>query len=284
VCRSKRPHSPGYSLVPLKHLAFAVIVLLSGCAKHYKVEGLVTRVNRQQQSVTVSHRDIAGYMPAMMMPFHVANAHDLDHLSPGCRIAFHLRVSAGKSTAHAVRLVSAAPLDVPAPEFGKRIAIGAKVPEFTLLDESGKTIRLAEYRGKIVVLDFIYTRCPLPDVCPRLSANFATLQRRVPGVSLLSVTVDPEFDRPEVLADYARRWGADPLRWHFLTGTPEQVRNVAASFGLVFWAEEAMITHTVATAVIDRDGKLAGLIDTPSYRWEQLRDLISSVAGEAGGR
>ena len=146
----------------------------------------------------------------------------------------------------------------------------------------GGTVRLADYLGKIVVLDFIYTRCPLPDVCPRLSANFAALQRRMPEVSLLSVTVDPQYDRPDVLADYAKRWGADPRRWHFLTGTLDEIRQVAGNFGLVFWAEEAMVTHTVATAVIDREGKLAAIIDTPSYRWEQLRDLVISV--DSNGR
>ena len=258
------------------------IVLCAGCAKRYKVAGLVTGVDRVNQSVTISHREIRGYMAAMMMPFRVANEREMVGLSPGARVVFELRVTHERSTAHRIRMVSAAPLDVPVPVLAKRTAVGEKVPDFTLLDESGGTVRLADYLGKIVVLDFIYTRCPLPDVCPRLSANFAALQRRMPEVSLLSVTVDPQYDRPDVLADYAKRWGADPRRWHFLTGTLDEIRQVAGNFGLVFWAEEAMVTHTVATAVIDREGKLAAIIDTPSYRWEQLRDLVMSV--DSNGR
>jgi protein SCO1/2 len=129
----------------------------------------------------------------------------------------------------------------------------------------------------VVAIDFVYTRCPLPDVCPRLSANFAALQKRVPGLQLLSITVDPQFDRPPVLAEYARRYGADPERWTFLTGSLEEVRRVAAEFGLVFWNEESMIAHTAVTAIVDRDGKLAGLVEGSSYRWEQIRDLAATV-------
>jgi protein SCO1/2 len=167
--------------------------------------------------------------------------------------------------------------EVPAAARPKAVEVGQAIPDFTLTDESGRAVRLSDYRGRVVALDFIYTRCPLPDVCPRLSANFAALQKRVPDLALLSVTIDPEFDKPAVLAEYARRYGAVPERWRFLTGSLDDVRRVASYFGLLFWNEESMIAHTAATAVVDREGRLAGLVEGSSYRWEQLRDLAAVV-------
>ncbi len=125
---------------------------------------------------------------------------------------------------------------------------------------------------------FIYTRCPLPDVCPRLSANFAYLNKRVHDVALLSITIDPQFDTPAVLAEYARRYGSDGERWRFLTGSIEQIREVAGRFGLIYWPEDGSITHTVATGIIGRDGRLAALVEGSSYRPEQLRDLVTSIS------
>ena len=141
------------------------------------------------------------------------------------------------------------------------------------------SIRAILLISMLVAIDFIYTRCPLPDVCRRLSTNFAALQRKLPEVKLLSMTLDPAFDRPAVLAEYGHRWGADPRQWRFLTGTDGEIRTVAGYFGLAYFTEEGMVTHTVSTAVIDRDGRLRALIDSPSFRWEQLRDLVLEFAG-----
>jgi protein SCO1/2 len=256
---------------------------LAGCAHRYRVEGLVTAVDAAGGTVTVSHREIAGRMPAMMMPFRVANAADLGRLRAGMRVQFDLR---GSSTAHHIRVLSAGQ-DValkPAPE---RIAPGQPVPDFELVRATatgaGEAFHLSALRGKVVAIDFIYTRCPLPDVCPRLSAGFAyvakTLKRT--DYELVSITVDPEFDTTDVLAGYARRWHADAARWSFLTGPADRVREVAGRFGLLYWAEENMIAHGVLTAVIDRQGRLAAMIEGSRYRPQELRDLIERTLSAA---
>jgi protein SCO1/2 len=131
-------------------------------------------------------------------------------------------------------------------------------------------------RGKVVVIDFIYTRCPLPDVCPRLSANFAMLQRRfreqaAGRMMLLSVTVDPEFDTPAVLREYARRWGAG-AEWRFLTG---DVAPLAAALGEIYWADEGSIGHNSTTSIFGPDGRLAAQVEGSNYRADQLAHLIS---------
>ncbi len=245
------------------------------------MEGLVIQADPDRRTILVSHRPIRNYMPAMTMSFHVAPHEDLSNLTPGTRLNFDLRITKQESTAvhlkpRVTRLegINGEPLRVQPP--ANRVALGTEVPDFTLTDQSGRAVRLSDFRGRVVAIDFIYTRCPLPDVCPRLSANFAYVAKRLRGrdLTLLSITIDPQFDTPPVLTEYARRYGGDGESWRFLTGTADQIRDVGGRFGLIYWPEEGSLTHTSATAVIGRDGKLKALIEGSSYRPDQLRDLI----------
>jgi protein SCO1 len=252
----------------------AAIFAASLPAKTYAVDGIVVAVDVVACTVLVSHRAIAHYMPAMLMPFRAENATELTALHPGLRIAFDLAVTRARAVARNIRPSGAPDAAISAP--AAKLAIGSTLPDFQLTDQQGHTLRTADLRGKVVAIDFIYTRCPLPDVCPRLSANFATLQRRFgdqagAGLVLLSVTVDPEFDTPEVLADYARRWAAGP-GWHFLTG---DVAPLAALLGEVYWSEEGSIGHNSTTSIIGRDGRLAAQVEGSNYRPDQLAHLIS---------
>jgi len=183
-------------------------------------------------------------------------------------------VTKGRSVARNIRPGGAPDAVLPAP--AEKLAIGSVLPDFPLIDQDGRALRTGDLRGKVVAIDFIYTRCPLPDVCPRLSANFALLQRqfrdRAPdSLVLLSVTVDPDFDTPAVLAAYARRWAAGPA-WRFLTG---DVAPLAAALGEIYWAEEGSIGHNSTTSIIGRDGRLAAQVEGSNYRPDQLVHLIA---------
>jgi len=146
------------------------------------------------------------------------------------------------------------------------------LPEFRLTDQAGREGARDDLRGRVVAINFIYTRCPLPDVCPRLSANFAVLAKKFAGrVLFLSVTVDPDYDTPAVLSEYARRWSADPATWHFLTGG---VGPLAAALGEVYWFDEGSIGHNSMTSIIGRDGKLAAVVEGAGYRVDQLGNLL----------
>jgi protein SCO1/2 len=133
----------------------------------------------------------------------------------------------------------------------------------------------------VVFIQFLYTRCPLPEVCPRLAASFASLRRRFssPDLVLVSITLDPRYDSPEVLARYARSAGARP-GWHFLTGPEPEIEKIARAFGLVHWAEEGVIVHSSYTAVVGRDQRLRALIEGSSYRLEQLAALAQHILKE----
>jgi protein SCO1/2 len=154
------------------------------------------------------------------------------------------------------------------------------VPDFELNDQSGHSIRLSGFHGRVVAVNFIYTRCPLPEVCPRLASNFALVQRRFREqlgneLILLSVSMDPKYDTPEVLEEYSKAWGSDPQGWYFLTGSDQAIRTVADRLGLVYWPEEGSLTHTSLTCLIGRDGRLEARVNGSAYEARQLGDLIA---------
>ena len=245
-------------------------------ARNYSVDGIVVAVDPAARTMLVSHRAIGRYMPAMMMPFRVESADELSGLHPGSRVQFELTVGHARSLARNVKVTGSAE----APKTSAQgLPIGGALPDFRLTDQDGRVVTAADLRGKVVAINFIYTRCPLPDVCPRLAANFAVLARRFAGrVALVSVTVDPDYDTPAVLGEYARRWGAHSATWRFLTG---DVAGLASRLGEVYWFEEGSIGHNSMTSVFGRDGKLAAVVEGAGYRVDQLGDLLTRQLEES---
>jgi protein SCO1/2 len=237
--------------------------------------------------MVVSHRAIPGYMDAMTMPFRVRSASELQSLQRGDQVEFELVVRKRASLAEKVRAganaevanarIGEAPLPLPIP--AEKLAVGMPLTDFQLINQSAQQVRLSDFAGRVIAVNFIYTRCPLPEVCPRLSANFAHLQKRFRermerDLVLLSITLDSQHDTPAVLANYAKRWGAGE-GWHFLTGDSAGIQRLASQLGLVYWPEDGLLTHTSQTGVISRDGRLSALIEGSSYEEDQLGDLIA---------
>lgn len=268
-------------------LAAILVLATTACvAKRYPVSGMILKVDKAERTIVVSHEKIPGYMEAMAMPFRVRDAAALDLLRPGLRVEFTLVVNKQESYAERVRLQGGAQFEpdksYPAPAPSTQAAVGQPVPDFELVDQSRRPLKLSQLRGQVVAVTFIYTRCPLPDVCPRLSNNFAKLQERFRDrigrdLTLLSVTFDPQFDKPEVLAQYGRGWKADTEGWRFLTGTLPQIREVCGLFGVDFWPDEGLITHSMRTAVIDRQGRLAANLPGRDFTAHQLGDLVETI-------
>lgn len=249
-----------------------MLFALGAWGKSYPVDGIVVAVDPIARTMLISHRPIAGYMPAMMMPFHVADPAELQGLYPGARVAFQLEVAKDHAVARRVHKTGAADATIPPPK--EALRIGDPLGAFQLTDQNGRPVDDAALRGKVAAIDFLYTRCPLPDVCPRLAASFAALQRRFarePDVLLLSITVDPDYDTVAVLSDYARHWSAG-ANWKFLTG---DVAPLAARLGEVYWSDEGSIGHNSITTIVGRDGRIAAQVDGSSWRIEQLENLIT---------
>jgi protein SCO1/2 len=241
---------------------------------------MVVRTDPAAGTAVISHRDIGSYMPAMTMPFRVRKPAELEGLYPGTQVQFELVV--GRSASHIERLrrIGTATADVVLPPNPEEVAIGAMMPDFVLTDQLGRVVRLSEFRGRVVAVDFIYTRCPLPDVCPLLSAHFKRLQTRFRAqmgadLALLSITIDPQYDTPEVLLRYAKTWAAQGDSWRFLTGPDREIEHVARRFGMNYWPEEGLIAHTSETGVIARDGSLAARVNGSGFAATQLGDLIA---------
>lgn len=283
----------------LRLLVAAAAVVAGSAAqaadREYKVTGMVVAVDAAAKRVTVSHERIAGFMDAMTMPFEVRQAADLRGLVPGAIVEFTLVV--GDTTSYATRItvrryesVERDPRTARRLAVMKRlagftvspVAIGARVPDFTLTDQARRRVSLSSLAGKVVAVNFVYTRCALPQFCLRMSNAFAALQKRFPAEAgrdlvLLTVTFDPERDTPEVLASYAAQWQADPVRWRFLTGSVTEVRRVCALFGQDAFADEGLMNHSLHTAVIDRAGTLVANIEGNRFTAEQLGDLVAAT-------
>ena len=264
--------------------------------KRYSVRGMVLRVDPAARTFTVSHEAIDGLMSAMIMPFEVRDARDLAPLGPGALVEFTLVVGAqaGYATDIRVRKYQTAEQD---PLTARRLALlkkaagravpplaaGQAVPDFTLVDQAGQPVRFSALTaGKVVALNFVYTRCALPQFCLRASNVFGVMQRRFArqygrDLVLLTLTFDPERDTPEVLATYAARFNADPKMWRFLTGNTADVRRVCALFGVESYLDEGLLNHSLHAAVIDRRGRVVANVEGNQYTPEQLGDLILDV-------
>lgn len=276
----------------------AVTALAWSRDQNYSAKGMVLKVDATHKTVVVSCQTIPGYMEAMVMPFAVRDPKQLEGLVPGTTIAFKLVVGKDSSHLEDLQVLTYQGLEVdpltarrlkllnqiadPSAAAVKPLAIGERVPNFTLLDQNRRRVALSKFAGKVVALDFVYTRCALPDFCFRTSNNFGRLQKRFKGrpardLVLLTVTFDPAHDQPEVLLKYASIWKADPSSWHFLTGPVPEVQRVCSLFGVDAFQDEGLINHSLHTAIIDRQGKLVANIEGNQFTAEQLGDLVQTV-------
>jgi protein SCO1/2 len=275
-------------------VCLAVSLVLA--AQQYTVKGMVVSVNRAGNTFTASIEEIPGFMRAMTMPFEVRHSSDLDGLVPGAIVEFTLVVDAKTSYAERIHVVTfqnveqdpfaASRLkllnDIVSGTPVKALDVGQAVPNFTLTDQRKRAITLADLRGKVVALNFIYTSCPLPNFCLRLANNFGALQKRFSKrlgreLVLLTVTFDPVHDTPEVLAKYATQWRADDAVWHFLTGPESEVQRVCHLFGVHAFPNEGLMDHSLHTVLIDRQGKLIANVEGNKFTATQLGDLVASV-------
>lgn len=282
-------------------LGVLVTALSARAAEQHSATGMVLKVDRPHNSFTASCQEVPGFMAAMTMPFEVRDARELDGLVPGAIVEFVVVVDHSASHAEHVKMrpyISAeqdprtarqlkllADLTVRGRIATKPVETGTAVPNFTLTDQAHRQVSLAQFAGKVVALNFIYTSCALPNFCYRIANNFGVLQRQFkPSLGrdlvLLTVTFDPQRDTPEVLAHYAQTWKADPKTWHFLTGPADDVRRVTNMFGMDFFPDEGLMNHSLHTAVIDRQGRLFANIEGNQFTAEQLAELVKTVLAE----
>jgi len=236
------------------------------------LKGKVVAVERDKHLVTVAHEDIKDYMPGMTMPFTVADEGDFEILAPGDQITATLVVDGAKSWLEDL-VITKESSDTTSPVTGESIGAkpGDEVPNYRLINQDGKAIRIQDYKGKALLLTFIYTRCQQPDQCTLMSNNFATIDQELqkqPDVyqktHLLSISFDPEYDTPKVLRSYGAAFTGkyseeNFAHWEFASGSADEVKGIAQFFGLRYYQSpsgEQQVIHSLRTVVIGPDGKV----------------------------
>ncbi|HYE73482.1 MAG TPA: SCO family protein, partial [Blastocatellia bacterium] len=261
--------------------------------KRYDIKGTVVSVDKAHRQVTLSHEEVKGFMEAMTMPFTLKDAWPLDIVKPGDELQAVLVVTDDEHWLEQVVVVqgggskgSAANIEssnLPKP--------GDTVPDFRLINQDGKPLRFGKYRGKALLLTFIYTRCPVPEYCTLMSNNFAEIDRELQKEAelykrthLVSISFDPEYDTPKVLRSYGaahtEKFDRETFEhWEFATGTEEEVKKIAQYFGLTYVPEKDEIVHSLQTALIAPDGKLFKLYSGNDWKpAEVLQDIRNLLA------
>ncbi len=254
----------------------------------YEGRGVVEEIYRDEAQVVIAHDDISGLMPAMTMNFAVERRALLDPLEPGQRIAFTLSFNGRDYRIVSVRVLGLGGASGKAGSAGSSgAAPGAAevAPPFSLTDQDGNTVALENLRGKAVLLEFIFTRCPGP--CPILTGLHVDVQRALPvaaqdGVRFVSISIDPVHDTPEVLRAYAEARGADLERWSFLTGPEEQVAEVVRAYGVgTIRKADGEIDHQIVTYLIDAGGNVAGRYLGSGQTVEELTEVLVALAPQS---
>jgi protein SCO1 len=292
---------PGYPVImvpvrrPLVLTLAPFLLLFAACAggpapRQYDLTGQILAVSPDGRELVVRHDVVKGFMPAMTMPFRLKDPALARDRRPGDLIRATLMVTDEESWLAGIEKTGWAPL--PEDDGSNRPAIelvkpGDPVPDETLVDQDGKAFRISSLRGSAVLVTFIYTRCPLPEFCPRMDAYFAAVQEALAGgrlggpVRLLSVSFDPDFDTPAVLKAHAVSVGADPRVWRFATAPTDRVEAWGGRLGLSVIRDPkdpSDLTHNLRTAVIDARGRLVTILD--GNRWTV--DEAVTALGSAG--
>jgi len=256
--------------------------------KRFELNGKVVAVDRNKSQVTISHGEVKGYMPAMTMPFTVLSEADLQILEPDDQVSATLVVDGSKSWLEdlVISRQSANPAAMPVAVVAKE---GDEVPNFTLRNQDDREIRIHDYRGKTVLLTFIYTRCPVPDYCTLMSTNFAQVDRALgqdaelyAKTHLLSVSIDPEYDTAKVLRSYGSahtgRYEKETFaHWEFAAGTKNQVKDIAQYFGLTYFPDEDQIIHGLRTVIVKPDGKVGKIYTGNEWNPQDVLTEIKKV-------
>lgn len=263
--------------------------------QRYELKGKVVSFDRQKHKVTIQHGDIPGYMEAMTMPFTLKDDWVYSELAKGADIQATLVVNSGLSWLENPVITKVSP-EATGPDT-KAVAEpepGAEVPDFALVNQDGKRIGLRQYRGRALLLTFIYTRCPLPDYCPLMSSHFAEIDRGLEAnpelyarTHLLSISVDPAYDTPKVLRSYGLKFVGKRDRaafdhWEFASGTAAEVKAVAQFFGLSYWPEQDQIIHSLRTALIGPDGKVIKTYRGNEWKPDEVLKDLAKTTGSTG--
>jgi protein SCO1/2 len=261
------------------------------------VRGVVRRIDAEEMRISIQHDEIPNFMPAMTMPFRVKDATELEKVQPGDTIFFRLWVTPDESWVDKLTKVAdpasnVGQTGVPPQREAVRVvrdveplSVGDLMPDYQFTNELGRVVRFSDFKDQALAFTFLFTRCPLPEFCPRMSHNFQEVYKKLNAMPnaptnwhLFSISFDPHFDTPAVLRSYAQAFEADPERWNFLTGAMEKIDAITDQFELTIVKRGNEWDHKLRTVVVDAHGRIQKIIFGNEWQPDALVEEIVKAA------
>jgi protein SCO1/2 len=277
-------------------LGVTVLAIAGGCQKqeqekHYALRGLIVAKSDNTNLLSVDNDDIPGFMPAMTMPYPVKDPQGFAAVEPGDQITADVVVkSSDDYWLERVTITDkSARGSAPAATTTHELLPGEPVPDVPLINQDGKTLHLSQFKGKAVLLTFIYTRCPLPTFCPLISSEFAAIQKEMAETPedykkthLVSISLDPDYDTPPVLRKYGLAYLLDDAsgfaHWDFVATTPADLQKLASAFGLQYVEQNNQISHSMDTILLSSDGKVAETWPGNEWKTSEVAAALKKAA------
>ena len=262
----------------------------------FQVKGVVLEVKPQEKTVKIKHQEIPGYMPAMTMPFEVKNTNELAGIKSGDSVSFRMIVTETdgwidqiKKLEGAPANMSAAPLQIRVLRDVEPLKTGDVLPDYRFTNQFGKIVSTSDFKGQALAINFLFTRCPYPTFCPYTANNFAEAQAKLlaqpagfTNWHLLTISFDPDYDRPEVLKAYGERYKYDPAHWTLATGDIVDITAIGEQFGLIFTRDETgLISHNLRTAIIDPSGHVTRIFEGNKWTSDDIVEEMRKAKSTA---
>ncbi|MDF1738977.1 MAG: SCO family protein [Verrucomicrobiales bacterium] len=288
----KRP-----GLLPVLPLVTLIVILFSGCGRNegaadneaeetvYPVRGVVQKRMDDPSMLLIDHEEIPGFMPRMVMPFRVLDPSLFDGLEPGMEVTLDFHVTETDSWAtNVVATGERGPITLEErADSSKLLGVGDELPDYEFVDETGKAVRFSDFRGMPVAVTFVFSRCPVPEYCPRMMNHFATVREKLDAdpeapksYRLLTISFDSEHDSSEIMKTWGAGYGHKAGQSWSLLSTPESevIDSIASRVGLRFGESNGTLQHNLRTLVLDRDGVIRALYTDETW---SVDDLILEI-------
>lgn len=263
--------------------------------KTFSIRGKIVSVDAKGGDVDLDHEAVPGFMDAMTMTYMLKDPSVASELHPGDRITAKILVRQTPDGYEDPQLDEIVVTAQARPDYKPPVSYhvpsaGDAVPDFKLINQSGRTIHLAQFKGRVLLLTFIYTRCPLADYCPRMSKNFAEIDKALavdPALyartHLLSISFDPKYDTPAVLRSYGGAYtghaGESFEHWDFAAPPEDEMAALTQFFCVgVTPGESGTLTHSLSTVLIGKDGKVAEWYPTNDWKTSDVLAAMKIAA------
>lgn len=262
----------------------------------FQVRGVIKEIPKTGNQLRIAHEAIPDYMPAMTMPFSVKDRTELANLQVGDTVSFALHVAETESWIGQIQTIQNSPASAqspPVPAFRpasevQPLRIGDALPNYSFVNQENQAVQLCDFKGNVLVFTFIFTRCPLPEFCPRMSQRFKAACQSLQNDSqapdnfrFLSISFDPAFDTPKILKNYAQTFSANLEKWSFLTGKIADIDALTEQFGLRFTRSRQFIDHwdhNLRTVLVDPQGTIRQIYIGNIWTTETLVADIKAAA------